>query len=42
MTVAYFDQNKEWRFTIIGIIISCGLVMYIFDGHVKKKFPVLY
>ena len=38
MIVAYFDHNKLWRLVIIGRIISCGLVMYIFFGNMRTIF----
>ena len=27
-TVAYFDNNKEWILTTIGIIRSCDFILY--------------
>ena len=35
VTVAYFDYDKECILSIIGIIISCDLVMYVFVFPMK-------
>ena len=37
MTVAYFDHNRECRLEILGGIILCDIVLYVFVGTTKKN-----
>ena len=40
--MTHFDHNNELEFAIIGKIISCDLVLYVFVVLVKINIPVLY
>ena len=42
MIVEYFDHKNEQRLAIIGWIISCNLVIYVFICPTKRNITVLY
>ena len=42
MTVTFFYHKNEWRLEIVGRIISCEFVIYVFVGPTKRNVPVLY
>ena len=42
LPAAYFEHNNEWILSVIGIIISCGIVLYVIFGPTNKNIHVSY